>query len=97
MTRSRRRKLQRLAAAQQQSRMARSTAAMIGMPLAPMLLASSLEADGGAVPDAGVVVVNGRVAGVAGDFHEGDDGRIVFNALISEEILQRGANDVVPL
>jgi hypothetical protein len=33
------------------------------------------------------------VAGVAGDFHEGDDGRIVFNALISEEILQRGAND----
>ncbi|MBL8777991.1 MAG: sulfatase-like hydrolase/transferase [Acidimicrobiales bacterium] len=65
--------------------------------LAPMLLASSLEADGGAVPDGGVVVVNGRVAGVAGDFHEGDDGRIAFNALISEEILQRGANDVVLL
>ena len=65
--------------------------------LAPMLLASSLEADGGAVPDGGVVVVNGRVAGVAGDFHEGDDGRIAFNALISEEILQRGANEVVLL
>jgi len=41
MTRSRRRKLQRLAASQNQSRMARSTAAMIGMPLAPMLLAGA--------------------------------------------------------
>jgi outer membrane receptor protein involved in Fe transport len=41
MTRSRRRKLQRLAAVQPQSRLARSTAAMIGVPLAPMLLAGA--------------------------------------------------------
>jgi hypothetical protein len=65
--------------------------------LAPMLLTGSLESDGGELPEDGVVVVNGRVAGVAGDFHEGDDGRIAFNALISEEILQHGANDVVLL
>ena len=63
--------------------------------LAPMLLASVLRGDG-PVPDAAVVVVNGRVAGVAGDFSEGDGG-VTFNALISEEILERGANDVVLL
>ena len=63
--------------------------------LAPMLLASVLRGDG-PVPDAAVVGVNGRVAGVAGDFSEGDGG-VTFNALISEEILERGANDVVLL
>ena len=55
-----------------------------------------LEAPDGDVPDGGVVVVNGRVAGVAGDFAEDGD-HVTFNALISEEILQQGANDVVLL
>ncbi len=65
--------------------------------LAPMLLTGSLEDDGGDLPEDAVVVVNGRVAGVAGEFEGNDDGRITFNSLISEEMLQRGANDVVLL
>ena len=64
--------------------------------LAPMLLYGSLEAPDGGVPEGGVVVVNGRVAGVAGDFAEDGD-HVTFSALISEEILQRGENDVVLL
>ena len=64
--------------------------------LAPMLLYGVLEAPEGEVPDEGVVLVNGRVAGVAGDFAEDGD-RVTFNALISEEILQRGENEVVLL
>ena len=35
-------------------------------------------------------------SGVAGDFAEDGD-HVTFNALISEEILQQGANDVVLL
>jgi len=65
--------------------------------LAPMLLAGSLALDGGEVPTDALVVVNGRVAGVAGDFAQGDGGRATFNALISEEILERGPNEVVLL
>ena len=61
--------------------------------LAPMLLYGSLEAPDGDLPQGGVVVVNGRVAGVAGDFAEDGD-HVTFNALISEEILRHGANEV---
>ena len=65
--------------------------------LAPMLITSVLDLDGGPLPDAAVVVANGRVAGVAGNFAESDGGRASFNALISEEILRRGANEIVLL
>lgn len=65
--------------------------------LAPMLLVGSLEDDGGLLPEGAVVVVNGRVAGVAGEFEHADGGRISFDSLISEEMLQHGANEVILL
>ena len=64
--------------------------------LAPMLLYGTIETADGEVPDGGVLVVNGRVAGVVGDV-KAEDGRVTFNSLISEEILQQGENEVVLL
>lgn len=65
--------------------------------LAPLLLIGSLEAGDGDLPDEAVVVVNGRAAGVAGEFTREDDGRVSLNAMISPEMLRRGHNDVVLL
>lgn len=64
--------------------------------LAPMLLYGAIDGAEGEVPDGGVMVVNGRVAGVVGDV-KADGGRVTFNSLISEEILHRGENEVVLL
>ncbi len=64
--------------------------------LAPMLLKGSLSGGDGDLPAEAVVVVNGRVAGVAGDFAR-EGSRITFSTLISEEILQEGENEVVLL
>jgi hypothetical protein len=44
-----------------------------------------------------LIAVNGTVAGVAGGFTAADGGGSDFNALIAEETLREGANDVVLL
>ena len=61
---------------------------------APLLLHGRLVAPpGGTPPEEALVVVNGTVAGVAGDF-EPDEGAFAFSALIAEETLRRGGNEV---
>lgn len=67
-----------------------------GDHLAPLLLDGRLEV-GSSPPEDALVVVNGTVAGAAGDFAVGDDGRAGFSALIAEETLRRGRNTLLLL
>ena len=59
----------------------------------PVLLHGTIERnESGSLPAGGVVVLNGRAAGVAVFRLEGDDG--VWTAIIDESMLRAGANDV---
>lgn len=68
-----------------------------GSALAPILLAGHVDLQGVAVPSEVLVVVNGTVAGVGVGVSTEADGRTGFRALIAEETLRPGANEVALL
>lgn len=61
---------------------------------APVLLQGTLTTTATAPPAEGLVVLNGTVAGVAVDFHAVRNGVMTFSAVLAEEHLRAGLNEV---
>ncbi len=67
-----------------------------GSQLAPLLVHGDLVPGVLAVPTDALVALNGTVAGAVEDFEE-DDGGLRFSALLAEELLEPGDNEVTLL
>ena len=65
-----------------------------GGGLTPVLLRGDLRSDATTTPTEALVAVNGTVAGVAVAFHASNDGELTFSAVLAEELLQPGHNEV---
>jgi Sulfatase len=67
-----------------------------GSQLAPLLVHGDLVSGALAVPTDALVALNGTVAGAFGDVEE-EDGEVRFSALLAEELLEPGNNEVTLL